>query len=79
MLVLTIQCGKAKDLLACSNDIKKLHEKMKDEVLGFIAEVYGNDEDALDWLMPVSDDMNYWSDEDEEYPTIYRIESVEEI
>lgn len=79
MFVLSIQRGESVELLACSNDIKKLHEKMKDEVLGFIAEVYGNDEDALDWLMPVSDDMDFWSDEDEEYPTIYRIESVEEI
>ena len=29
--------------------------------------------------MPVTDDMSYWSDEDEEYPTIFRIKSVEEI
>ena len=44
MFVLTLQRGESVELLACSNDIKKLHEKMKDEVLGFIAEVYGNDE-----------------------------------
>ena len=79
MLVLTMQSGKAKDLLACSNNIDKLHERMRDEVLGFIAEVYCNDEEALEWLMPVSDDMNFWSDEDEEYRTTFRIESVDEI
>ena len=79
MFVLSIQRGESVELLACSNDIKKLHEKMKEEVLGFLAEVYADDDDAFDWLMPVTDDMNYWSDEDEEYPTIYRIESVEEI
>ena len=67
------------ELLACSNNIDKLHARMKDEVLAFLAEVYGDDEDAFDWLMPVSDDMNFWSDEDEEYRTTFRIESVDEI
>lgn len=79
MLVLTIQRGQAKELLLASNDAQKLHERMKEEVLGFISEVYGDDEDALEWLMPIFDDMHYWSDEDEEYPTIYRIESVDVI
>lgn len=79
MLVLTIQRGQAKELLLASNNAGKLQEKMKEEVLGFISEVYGNDEEAMDWLMPISDDMTYWSDEDEEYPTIYRIESVDVI
>ena len=79
MLVLTLQRGDSKNLMACSNDSNKLHIRMKEEVLGFLAEVYADDDDAFDWLMPVTDDMNYWSDEDEEYPTIFRIESVEEI
>ena len=79
MLVLTLQRGESVELLACSNDSAKLHKRMKEEVLGFLAEVYGNDEDAFEWLMPVTDDMNFWSDEDEEYPTIFRIESVDEI
>jgi hypothetical protein len=52
---------------------------MKEEVLSFLAEVYGDDEDAFEWLMPVSDDMSFWSDEDEEYRTTFRIEFVEEI
>lgn len=79
MLVLTLQRGKSVELLACSNNIDKLHARMKDEVLAFLAEVYGDDEDAFDWLMPVTDDMNFWSDEDEEYCTTFRIESVDEI
>jgi hypothetical protein len=79
MYVLSIQCGKATDLLACSNNIDKLHERMRDEVLGFISNVYYNDEEALEWLMPVRDDMNFWTDEDEEYPTTFRIEFVDEI
>jgi hypothetical protein len=52
---------------------------MKEEVLEFLAEVYGDDEDTFEWLMPVTDDMNFWSDEDEEYCTTFRIESVDEI
>lgn len=79
MLVLTLQRGKSVELLACSNDSTKLHARMKEEVLGFLAEVYGDDEDAFDWLMPVTDDMDFWSDEDEEYCTTFRIESVDEI
>ena len=79
MLVLTLQRGESVELLVCSNDSAKLHARMKEEVLGFLAEVYGDDEEALEWLMPVTDDMSYWSDEDEEYPTIFRIKSVEEI
>ena len=79
MFVLTLQRGESVELLACSTDISKMHARMKEEVLSFLAEVYGNDEDAFEWLMPVSDDMNFWSDEDEEYLTTFRIESVEEI
>ena len=79
MYVLTLQRGESVELLACSTDISKMHARMKEEVLGFLAEVYGDDEEAFEWLMPVTDDMSYWSDEDEEYPTIFRIKSVEEI
>jgi hypothetical protein len=79
MLVLTLQRGKSVELLACSNDSAKLHKRMKEEVLGFLEEVYGDDEDTFEWLMPVTDDMNFWSDEDEEYCTTFRIESVDEI
>ena len=79
MYVLTLQRGESVELLACSNDIRKLYTRMKEEVLSFLAEVYGDDEDAFEWLMPVSDEMMFWSDEDEEYRTTFRIESVEEI
>ena len=79
MFVLSIQRGRSFELLAASDDIEKLRNKMKDEVLDFLSEVYGNDEEAFDWLMPITDDMVYWSDEDEEYPTIYRIQSVDTI
>ena len=79
MLVLTLQRGESVELLACSNDSAKLRARMKEEVLGFLAEVYGDDEEAFEWLMPVTDDMDFWSDEDEEYCTTFRIESVEEI
>lgn len=77
MFVLTIQRGQDTVLLCASDDLGKIHAKMKEEVLAFLSEVYGNDEDAFDWLMPVSDDMDFWSDEDEEYPTIFRVESVD--
>jgi hypothetical protein len=77
MFVLTIQRGQDTILLCASDDLVKIHAKMKEEVLSFLSEVYGDDEDAFDWLMPVSDDMNFWSDEDEEYPTIFRVETVD--
>ena len=51
MLVLSIQRGEAVELLACSNDSAKLHARMKEEVLGFLSEVYGNDEEAFEWLI----------------------------
>lgn len=79
MYVLTIQRGESVELLACSTDIDKLHTRINDEVLSFISEVYGDDEEAFEWLMPISDGMTFWSDEDEEYCTTFRIESVEEI
>ncbi len=77
MFVLTIQRGRDTVLLCASDDLGKIHTKMKEEVLAFLSEVYGNDEDAFDWLMPVSDDMDFWSDEDEEYPTVFRVEAVD--
>lgn len=79
MYVLTLQRGESVELLACSANINKLHTRMNDEVLSFISEVYGDDEEAFEWLMPISDGMTFWSDEDEEYRTTFRIESVEEI
>lgn len=79
MFVLMIQRGEAVEVLAVSQELQKLQARMKEEVLGFLSEVYGEDDDAFDWLMPVRDDMMFWSDEDEEYRTTFRIESVDEI
>ena len=79
MFVLTVQRGESVELLACSYDISKMHARIKEEVLSFLSAIYGDDEDAFEWLMPVSDDMTFWSDEDEEYRTTFRIVSVEEI
>mgnify|MGYP007101836787 CR=1 FL=1 len=76
MYALTIQRGANTDIICVSADKDAIKGKMRDEVLGFISVVYGNDDD-LDWLMPVSDDMEYWSDEDEEYRTTFRIQEVE--
>lgn len=79
MFVLMIQRGEAVQVLAASANLPKLQARMKEEVLGFLSEVYGEDEEAFDWLMPVKDDMMFWSDEDEEYRTTFTIEKVEEI
>lgn len=78
MYILMIQRGPAAEVLAVSKDLKNLQLRMKTEVLGFLSEVYGDDED-LDWMMPVRDDMMFWSDEDEEYRTSFTIEQAEEI
>ena len=79
MYVLMIQRGLAAEVLAVSKDLTNLQLRMKTEVLGFLSEVYGEDEDAFEWLMPVRDDMMFWSDEDEEYRTTFTIETAEEI
>ena len=79
MYILMIQRGPAAEVLAVSKDLTKLQLRMKDEVLGFMSEVYGNDPDAFEWLMEVRDDMVFWSDEDEEYRTSFTIETAEEI
>lgn len=78
MYILMIQRGPAAEVLAVSKDLTKLQIRMKTEVLGFLSEVYGDDED-LEWMMPVRDDMMFWSDEDEEYRTTFTIETAEEI
>lgn len=79
MYVLTEQRGESVELIAASESLTNLQARMKEEVLGFLSEVYGEDEDAFDWLMPVKDDMMFWSDEDEEYRTSFKIEKVEVI
>lgn len=77
MYALTKQTGKSFEVLWVSNDKTKLRGRMRYEVLTFIEETYSNDQDALDFLMPLSDDMDYWSDEDEETPVSWKIEDVD--
>lgn len=79
MYALIHNVGHIAEVIAVSEDKKKLSERMKEEVLGVIEEIYNNDPDALDWLMPISDEMTYWSDEDEESPIVYRIKETEVI
>ena len=79
MFVFSIKRGEATELVACSSDKPKLQARMKKDLLSFIDEVYGNDEEAFEWLTPVTDGMDFWSDEDEEYQTVFQITEVEEI
>ena len=79
MYALIHNVGRTAEVIAVSEDKKKLSERMKEEVLGVIEEIYNNDPDALDWLMPISDEMTYWSDKDEESPIVYRIKETEVI
>lgn len=77
MYALTKQIGKSFEVLAVSTDKTKLRGIMRYEVLTFIEETYSNDQDALDLLMPLSDDMDCWYDEDEETPALWKIKSVD--
>ena len=77
MYALTKQIGKSFEVLAVSTDKTKLRGILRYEVLTFIEETYSNDQDALDFLMPLSDDMDYWSDEDELTPVSWKIEDVD--
>ena len=79
MFVYTQRRGEATELIACSSDHAKLQAKMKEDLLEFVAEIYGDDEEALEWLTPVTDGMDFWSDEDDEYETVFRITEVKEI
>ena len=77
MYALTKQIGMSFEVLAVSADKTKLQGIMRYEVLTFIEETYSNDQDALDLLMPLSDDMDCWYDEDEETPALWKIKSVD--
>lgn len=76
MYALTKQIGTSFEVLAVSEDMSLLRGVMRTEVLTFIEETYSNDPEALDWLMPISDTMTYWSDEDEFTPVSYHIIEV---
>lgn len=79
MFVFTVRRGEVTELEACSNNKAKLQARMKADVQKFIDDVYGNDEDAFEWLTPVTDGMDFWSDEDDEYETVFQITEVQEI
>jgi hypothetical protein len=80
MYVETMRRGEATELLACSNNQDNLRKKMRKDIENFINEVYGEDwqEDA-DWLTKPEDVEDFWSDEDDEYETVFQITEVEEI
>ena len=80
MFVESIRRGEVTELLSCSNDKEKLREKMRKEIKEFIEGVYGEDwEEEAEWLVKPEDVEDFWSDEDDEYETVFKINEVEEI
>lgn len=80
MFVESIRRGEVTELLACSNDKEKLRKKMRKDIKDFIVEVYGEDwEEEAEWLTKPEDVKDFWSDEDDEYETVFQINEVEEI
>lgn len=80
MFVESIRRGEATELLACSNNKEKLREKMRKDINEFIEEIYGEDwREVEDWLTKPEDVEDFWSDEDDEYETVFSIVEVEEI
>ena len=76
--VFTIRRGEATEVVAVSKDHDKLVKKLKSELKSFIEEVYGDD-DYTEFLTPVEEVTDYWSDEDDEYETVFQITEVPEI
>ncbi len=80
MFVETVRRGEVTELLACSTNQEKLREKMRKHIKDFIEEVYGEDwEEDADWLTKPEEVEDFWSDEDDEYETVFQITEVEEI
>ena len=80
MFVESVRRGEVTELLACSTDKEKLREKLRKDINEFIEEVYGEDwEEEAEWLVKPEDVENFWSDEDDEYETVFQINEVEEI
>ena len=72
--------GEGVELLACSENKETLRNKMRDDIREFTESVYGEGwEEEADWLVKPDDVEYYWSDEDEEYETIFQIVEVSEI
>ena len=82
MFVESIRRGEATELLACSNNKEVLREKMRDDIRDFIEGVYGadwGDDEYLTYLTKPESVEDFWSDEDDEYETVFSIVEVKEI
>lgn len=80
MFVETVRRGEVTELRACSTDKEKLRNKLRKDIAQFIEEVYGEDwEEDADWLTKPEEVEDFWSDEDDEYETVFQIDEVEEI
>ena len=80
MFVESVRRGEVTELLACSTDKEKLREKLRKDIKDFIEEVYGEDwEEEAEWLVKPENVKDFWSDEDDEYETVFQINEVKEI
>lgn len=80
MFVESVRRGEVTELLSCSTNQEKLREKMRKDIKDFIEGVYGEDwEEEAEWLVKPENVDNFWSDEDDEYETVFQINKVEEI
>lgn len=82
MYVESVRRGEVTELLACSKNRDALRKKMRKDINDFIEEVYGEDwreDEDYAWLTKPEDVKDFWSDEDDEYETVFQINEVEEI
>ncbi len=80
MFVETKRRGSTTEVLACSEDIEKLQKKMRNDIKEFVEEVYGEDwKEECSWLRDPEEVRYFWSDNDEEYETVFQINSVQKI
>lgn len=80
MFVESIRRGEVTELLSCSNNKENLRKKMRKDIKDFIEEVYGEDwEEEAEWLTKPEEVEDFWSDDDDEYETVFQINEVEEI
>ena len=74
MFVESVRRGEVTELLSCSTNQEKLREKMRKDIKDFIEGVYGEDwEEEAEWLVKPEDVEDFWSDEDDEYETVFKI------
>lgn len=80
MFVESVSRGEVTELRTCSTNKEKLREKMRKDIKDFIEGVYGeNWEEEAEWLIKPEDVEDFWSDEDDEYETVFQINEIEEI